>query len=344
MTIRVRSYTNTETKTMTVNRTLWVEKHRPETLDDIIGHDDQVERLKAYVDDEEVPHMIFAGPPGTGKTAAIMAFAREVFGDSWSANIDEMNASDERGIDVVRNKIKGIARSSPAGGALFSILFLDEADALTKDAQKPLRRMMEQQSDVTRFFLTCNYQDDIIPAIQSRCSIVRFGRLKDDEIRLLLEDIAEKEDVEYDDEAMDRLVRAARGDARSAVTSLQDAAITGEVTVGKVESVVGVIDDQLVEEIVDLAIEGEVDEAMGLFDVELLKAGANTRLLANSFLRVIKRKDFPAPGKRKVIHKLAECDWRVDQSANPNVQWHSFLTDINVGYHLDFNSYGEGGS
>lgn len=321
---------------------LWVERHRPETLDDIIGHDDQIDRLKQYVDDDEVPHMIFAGPPGTGKTAAITAFAKEVFGDSWRSNLDEMNASDERGIDTVRNKIKGIARSSPAGAAQFSILFLDEADALTTDAQKPLRRIMEDHSDVTRFFMSCNYPNQIIEALQSRCSMFRFGRLNDEQIMELLQDIAQKEELDYDNYALEMIATEARGDARSAINSLQSSTVEGKVTEDTVETVIGVINDHLVEEIVDLAIAGETQEAMKTLDMDLLKAGANTQLLADSFLRVIKRKDFPAPGRRKVIEKLAECDWRINQAANPNIQWHSFIQDINAGYHMTLNSYENG--
>lgn len=322
---------------MTVQNTLWVEKYRPETLDDIIGHDSEISRLQKYVNDDEVPHMIFAGPPGTGKTASITGFAREVFGDGWRSNLDELNASDERGIDTIRNKVKGIARSNPAGGAPYKIIFLDEADQLTTDAQATLRNMMEKHSSVTRFFLSCNYPNQIVEAIQSRCSVFRFGRLKDDEVRILLERITEEEDLGYEDIALDKLVRSARGDARSAITSLQSSAVEGEVTEGTVETVVGIINDQLVEDVVDKAIDGEVDEAMEMFDMQLLKQGANAQLLADSFLRVIKRKDFPAPGKRKIINKLADCDWRVKQAANPNVQWHSFIVDINVGYHLDYN-------
>lgn len=270
----------------------------------------------------------------TGKTAAITAFARERFGDNWRSNFDELNASDERGIDTVRNKIKGVARSSPAGGSQYSILFLDEADALTDDAQKPLRRIMEDNSDVTRFFLSCNYPNQIIEALQSRCSMFRFGRLSKSEIRELLVRVAKGEDLEYEDDALDKLIRDSRGDARSAVNGLQSASIDGRVTVDSVETVVGVIDDQLVSEIVDLAIEGSTDEAMTKLDMDLLKEGANTQLLADSFLRVIKDKDMPAPGKRKVLHKLAEVDWRVKNAANPSVQWHSFIQDIHVGFHM----------
>lgn len=328
---------------MTVQETLWVEKYRPQTLDDIIGHDDQVNRLKEYVDDDEVPHMIFAGPPGTGKTAAITAFAREVFGDGWRSNFDELNASDERGIDTVRNKIKGIARSSPAGGSPYSILFLDEADALTTDAQKPLRRIMEDYHDVTRFFMSCNYPNQIIGALQSRTTQFRFGRLDEDEIRQLVDNVVEQEELEVEERALEMITTEARGDARSAINSLQSSTVQGEVTEDSVETVIGVINDHLVEEIVDKAVAGKVDEAMRLLDMELIKQGANTQILADSFLRVLKRKDFPAPGKRKAIEKLAECDWRVKQAANPQVQWHSFICDLNVCYHLDYNNYEGGG-
>lgn len=319
---------------MSVSDSMWIERHRPETLDEIVGHDKQVARLKRYAKEGETPHMIFAGPPGTGKTAAVVAFAREVFDDSWRSNLDEMNASDERGIDVVRDQIKGIARQNPAGEADYKILFLDEADALTKDAQKPLRRIMEQYSDVTRFFMSCNYPSNIIEALQSRCSIFWFGRLSDDEIMEVLLRICEREDLDYDMEALQKIVRHCRGDARKAIGTLQDSAIDGEVSEDSVEAVTGVIDSQLVEEIVDLAIAGELDEAMERLDMDLIKKGANTQLLVDSFLQVIKRKEMPSPGRQKVINKLAEVDWRIGQSANPNVQWHSFLCDIHVGYHL----------
>jgi len=328
---------------MTLEQTLWIEKHRPESLDEIIGHEDQINRLKKYANDDGCPHMIFAGPPGTGKTAAVVAFAKEVFGDSWRSNLDELNASDERGIDTVRDKIKGIARQNPAGGATYKILFLDEADALTKDAQKPLRRIMEQNSDVTRFFMSCNYPSNIIEALQSRCSIFWFGRLSEDETMDLLLRISDREGLDYDMNALQKIVQYSRGDARKAVGTLQDAAVDGGITEDSVETVTGVIDDRLIEDIVDLAIEGETGEAMSKLDVKLLKEGANTQLLVDSFLRVVKEKEMPAPGKHKVINKLAECDWRISQAANPSVQWHSFIQDINVGYHMTYGGSYEAG-
>jgi replication factor C small subunit len=323
---------------MTVNEAIWVEKYRPESLDDIIGQDAIVERLKKYAVDEEVPHMIFAGPPGVGKTAAITAFAKEVYGDSWRTNLAELNASDERGIDVIRDKVKGIARSNPAGNASFKIIFLDEADQLSSDAQPALRRIMEDHSSVTRFFLSCNYPNRIITPLQSRCSMFRFARLDDDDIRELLQFIAGEEDLEVDPFAADKIIRESRGDARTAINTLQSATIDHEVTEESVSTVVGVVNQQEVQDIIDLAIEGDLDAAMTRLN-ELLKSGANTQMLADTFLRVIKSKNMPAPGRAKCIDKLSEVEWRIIRGANPHVQWHSFLCDVNVGYHLTLGEY-----
>lgn len=322
---------------MTVDE-IWTERYRPETLDDIIGHENIIKRLKKYVDDDEVPHMLFAGPPGVGKTAAITAFAKEVYGDNWESNLTELNASDKTGIEHIRNEVKGIARSSPAGGAAYKIIFLDEADQLSSSAQPALRRIMEDYADVTRFFLSCNYQSKIITPLQSRCSTFRFSPLGDDDIREMVEDIAEEEGLDTESFALDRIVREANGDARSAINTLQSAALDGEVTEETVKTVVGVVNYQEVDEIVDLAISGDLDDAMLRLD-NLLKEGASTQLLADVFLRVLKAKNMPAPGKAKCIDKLAEVEWRTMRGANPQVQWHSFITDINVGYHLTLERY-----
>lgn len=323
---------------MTAENEVWVEKYRPESLDEIVGHDAIIKRLSKYVGDDGVPHMIFAGPPGTGKTASVTAFAREVFGDSWRSNLSELNASDERGIDTIRDKVKGIARTNPAGDSSYKIIFLDEADQLSTDAQPALRRIMEDYSDVTRFFLSCNYVNQIIQPLQSRCTVFRFGQLSDDEIKSLLKQIAEKEGIEVDPFAADKLVRESRGDARRVINDLQSATIDGEVTEESVKTVTGVVSQKEVQDIADAAISGDLEEAMTRLD-QLLKEGASVQLLADVFLRVLKSMSMPAPGKAKCIDKLAEVEWRLVNGANPHVQWHSFLVDLNVGYHLDFGKY-----
>lgn len=687
---------------MSVQRKLWVEKYRPESLDEIVGHDSNIERLQRYADDSEVPHMIFSGPPGTGKTAVVVAFAREVYGDDWRNNVTEMNASDERGIDTIRDKVKGIARSVPAGNAEYQILFLDEADALclpgteritvgypsnretkpisevsedgepipsvdfrtneiqsdagrmietgtadfyrltlsngkeivaspkhpfftvgvsnelieaqlkdlsagdeiadmqrdigvsqcefcgewsgnsrfcsvecknsghskdmtgdsnpmhgvewsderrmrivdklsdgrlagennpnfngefhgiklhelpaevkeeiyaqiseshtgktlskehrdsiargvkrsvhnesvgddyesksyrwfvpdeettecricseekkteghdgiyvhhkdgnpennnpsnlmlvcprchnmechdvlerflkpgwisnperpspesdggrldvetvtvesiefdhhgpaynitmdgtpnfmlangilthnTSDAQSALRRTMEQHSDVTRFFLSCNYPNKLIDAIQSRCSMFRFGRLEDDEIRQIVASVANKEGINCSEEAIDALVGSANGDARASINNLQSAVVRNddgrEITEQSVDSVVGLVDEQQISHIIDLAISGKTGEAMEILDRDLLKEGANSDIMADAFLREIKDRDMPAPGKVKILNKLAKTDWRIRQGSNYNVQWHSFVADVHVSYHLTLAKY-----
>ena len=159
------------------NNTIWIEKYRPLRLADIVGQDEIIERLESYVRSGNLPHLLFTGSAGVGKTTAAVSLAREFFGESWHMNFRELNASDERGIDVVRNQIKQFARTSPLGGATFKILFLDEADALTTDAQAALRRTMESYAQTCRFILSCNYSSKIIDPIQSRCAIYRFKPL-----------------------------------------------------------------------------------------------------------------------------------------------------------------------
>ncbi|PHQ43919.1 hypothetical protein Z052_01915 [Halorubrum sp. C191] len=318
-----------------IGEVMWTEKFRPQTLDDIVGNEDAVERLKNYVDDPGMPHLILAGPPGVGKTASITALAREKYGDNWKNHFTELNASDERGIDTIRDKVKGIARQGTTGGADHKIIFLDEADQLSRDAQPALRRIFEDFHDVTRFALSVNYPSQVISPIQSRCSMFRFSRLTDEQVTATLIEIAEAEGVDYEPDAIEALARDARGDMRSAINALQSAAIEGEVTEDVVSSIVGIVDDDLVGTILQKAMEGDVDTAMYLLDDKLLKEGANVELLAESFLRVIKgRDDIPAPAKMKLLEKLADVEWRVRRASNPSVQFHSFLADVRVARHL----------
>src|SRR6056297_2859074 len=181
---------------------IWVEKYRPERLEDVVGHEAIVERLDRYVERDELPHLLFAGPAGTGKTASAVAIAKELYGDDWQDNFLELNASDQRGIDVVRDRIKDFARSS-FGGHDYRVIFLDEADALTDDAQSALRRTMAQFSNNTRFILSCNYSSRIIDPIQSRCAVFRFSQLADDAVAARVRDIADNEGIEYTDDGID---------------------------------------------------------------------------------------------------------------------------------------------
>lgn len=205
---------------------MWVERHRPRSVSEMKGQATIVERLKAYAGQRDFPHLLFAGPPGTGKTTAALALARDVFQDSgiYSRNLLEMNASDERGLQSVRTKVKEFARMAPDQNVPFKLIFLDEADALTPDAQGALRRIMEQYAGTCRFILSCNYSSKIIEPIQSRCAVFRFRPLAEDQILEMVQEVAESEGLVLEDHGAAAVVHVAMGDLRRAITALQVAA------------------------------------------------------------------------------------------------------------------------
>ena len=242
-------------------REIWIEKYRPETLDDVKGQDDIVDRLRSYIAQDDLPHLLFSGPAGVGKTTCATAIAREVYGDDWRGNFLELNASDQRGIDVVRDRIKNFARSS-FGGFDYRVIFLDEADSLTSDAQSALRRTMEQFADNTRFILSCNYSSRIIDPIQSRCAVFRFSPLPDEAIAAQAREIAAAEGIEMTEDGLDALVYAAGGDMRRVINTLQAAATTGDVVDDEaVYLVTSTARPEEIESMVEAAIEGDFPRA-----------------------------------------------------------------------------------
>lgn len=203
----------------------WVEKYRPKTLDDITGHEHIIKMFKNYVKQLDIPHLLLYGPAGTGKTSAVMALARDLFGPQhYRTRVMEMNASDERGINVVREKIKAFANgavTAQPGMPSFKIIILDEADSMTKDAQSALRRIIELHSNVTRFCLICNYYNKIIEPLTSRCSPCRFQPLSHTALVKKLGDVCEKENIQLTPDAADTVMKITRGDLRSSITLVQ---------------------------------------------------------------------------------------------------------------------------
>lgn len=199
-----------------------VEKYRPVYLDDVVGNTETIERLKIIAKDGNMPHMIISGMPGIGKTTSILCLARQLLGDSYKEAVLELNASDERGIDVVRNRIKGFAQKKvtlPAGRQ--KLVILDEADSMTSGAQQALRRTMEIYSATTRFAFACNQSNKIIEPLQSRCAILRYARLTDAQVVRRIMQICEAEKVQYSDDGIAALIFSAEGDMRQAINNLQ---------------------------------------------------------------------------------------------------------------------------
>ncbi|MFW5977481.1 MAG: replication factor C small subunit [Candidatus Nanoarchaeia archaeon] len=204
--------------------TIWTEKYRPQEFKEVRGQQHIISKLEAFVNQQNMPHILFAGPAGVGKTTLSLVIAKKFFGENWHENFLELNASDERGIDVVRNKVKDFARTKALGDVPFKIIYLDECDALTKEAQQALRRTMENYTSTCRFILSCNYSSKIIDPIQSRCAVFKFRLLEKADSKQLIKYIIDKEQLTIDEESIDALIEAAGGDARRIQNILQSAA------------------------------------------------------------------------------------------------------------------------
>jgi len=311
-------------------REIWIEKYRPQTLDDIHGQEETIERVKSYVEGGELPHMLFTGPAGVGKTTTATAIAREIYGDDWRGNFLELNASDERGIDVVRDRIKNFARSA-FGGEDYRIIFLDEADSLTSDAQSALRRTMEQFSDNTRFILSCNYSSKIIDPIQSRCAVFRYSPLSDDAVAGQVREIAEAEGIELTDEGLDALVYAANGDMRRAINNLQAAATTGDVVDEEaVYTVTATARPEEVEEMVAAAVAGDFPKARATLDTLLTDVGMAGGDIVDQLHRSAWEFDLDDRAVVRLLERLGEADYRIAEGANEQVQLEALLAALSL--------------
>ncbi len=307
---------------------IWTEKYRPRKLDEVAGQDHIISNIKSYVRRKNLPHLIFSGPAGVGKTAAAVAMARELFEDTWSENFTELNASDERGIEVVRNKIKNFARTMPIGGSDFKIIFLDEADALTDAAQSALRRTMERYSGTCRFILSCNYSSKIIDPIQSRCSVYRFKSLSYGALKARILYIAEREGLKLSEDTVKALHYVSMGDMRRAINALQSVAVLNEeIKPEMIYEITATARPEEIEDLIKEALDGDFFVALDKLEALLDNGISGDEILAQMHRRVISM-DISARQKVELMDRIGETDYRITEGANERIQLDALIASL----------------
>jgi len=307
----------------------WTEKYRPRSLKDIVGQHEIVSLLKAYVKEKNMPNLLFAGPPGIGKTTAALALARDLYGENYRESLLEMNASDERGIDVVRGKIKDFARTVSLSDVPFKIIFLDEADALTADAQNALRRTMELYVNVTRFILSANYSSKIIEPLQSRCSVFRFRPLSEAECREMLERVAHAEKLKIDKEAYEALLYVSEGDMRRAINALQGASLHSEhITAESVYKSAARAEPAEIKEMMELALSRKFVEARKKLHQLMINYGMSGEDVLLQMYRTIDSLQLSEREKVALMDKIGEYNFRLVEGANEIIQIEALLAQL----------------
>ncbi len=308
---------------------IWIEKYRPKTLDEVVGQDKITERLKAYVKTKNVPHLMFAGPAGTGKTTCALALAKELFGDSWKQNFIELNASDERGIGIIRGKIKNFARTAPLGKSQFKIIFLDEADSLTADAQSALRRTIEKYTRICRFILSVNYSSRVIEPIQSRCTVFRFSPIKEDDVKKHMRKIASAEKLDIASDGLETLIFISRGDLRKAINILQvGASVNKKITAEVLYETSASAKPEDIKALINVALGGNFMAARNQLYELLIKYGLSGEDIIKQIHQNIFDLAIPDESKVRLIEKAGEIEFRLIEGSNAHIQLETLLAQF----------------
>jgi replication factor C small subunit len=312
-------------------QSIWTEKYRPQKFSEIKGQKNIVSRVKAFVEKKNMPHILFAGPAGVGKSTLALVIAKELFGDTWGTNFLELNASDERGIDIVRVKVKDFARTKAIGNVPFKILFLDECDALTREAQQALRRTMENYTRTARFILSCNYSSKILDPIQSRCAIFKFKPLSKEDIFELIDELSKKESFTISNEAKTAIFEISRGDCRKVENILQASiSISNNIDEKAIYSISSHALPKEVNEILKFAVEGKFLESRKKLLNSMLENGLSGLDIIRQIQKEIWNLDTSDKNKLEMTKLCGEIEFRLVEGSDEFIQLEALLSGISL--------------
>jgi len=314
---------------MNPGNALWTEKYRPSDFSEIKGQKEIVKRVKAFVEQQNLPHLLFAGPAGVGKSTLAIVTAKKLFGNEWRSNLLELNASDTRGIETIRINVKDFARTKAIGSVPFKIIFLDEADALTREAQQALRRTMENYTQTCRFILSVNYSSKVIEPIQSRCVVFRFKQLEKKDILAIIEKIAQEENLSIDENAKEALYEICEGDCRKLENILQSsAAITEHITEDIAHSMASIAKPKEIREVLELALSNKFIEARNKLLEIMLSYGLAGIDIIKQIQKEILELNIGNKPKMILIEKCGEIEFRMTEGSDEFVQLEALLSQF----------------
>ena len=313
---------------MSPSNVMWVEKYRPQQISELVNQKEIVGSINSMLkNQEELPHLLFSGSAGVGKTTAALCVSREILGEHWRDYTLELNASDERGINMVRERVKKFSRFAGLDTEIpFKIIILDEADEMTSDAQTALRRIIEDTAKICRFILIANNLSKIIGPIQSRCVVFKFTKISNKEILPQLKLISKKEKIKADDKGLNVICDYTDGDLRHSINVLQAAASSGSVTESTVKSVVGLTKTKDVQDVLKLALNGKISDSRNKM-IELIKVYGMSE---SDFLKYITQAVFSSKTNNleEMLEIIAKYDYRVLVGANPEIQLSALLAEL----------------